>query len=250
MQTVQTYAQAMENACDDKYTCPSFNSYYSSDKLREISTKLPAEKYDDDEDFEFSLVREDNNEFSGEIESFFPLFNRDLLRSNDGGIEIGGNEQLGTRIDVPLVKLLLRDREDDFAVDELENVPAGTCCVWRPNAAGQASPSRCKKSRSAGSGSKQWKLRDLLRRSNSEGKDSFVFLAPRNREEKIAVEVSKKGKGKEAAAAGAGPKAAARSPHETMYVRNRMIKEGDKKKSYLPYRRDLLGFFQQHQFIH
>ena len=35
-----------------------------------------------------------------------------------------------------------------------------------------------KKSSPTGSTSKQWRFRDLLRRSNSDDKDSFVFLTP------------------------------------------------------------------------
>lgn len=238
----------MENACYEEYACLSFNSY-SSDKLREIAVKVAAETNNGDDDFEFSLVSEDK-EFSaeefaydGQIGSFFPVFNRDLLRRNDGD-----DRPLGTKINVPLGKLLFGDDDGDnpgscssSEAEELENIPAGTYCVWRPKAADQPSPSRCKKSRSTGSTSKRWKFSDLLRRSNSEGKDSFVFLTPKNREEKVAVEVPKKGKGK--GVDGAGSKPLARSAHEALYVRNRTIREGDKKKSYLPYRQDLLGFF-------
>jgi hypothetical protein len=33
------------------------------------------------------------------------------------------------------------------------------------------------------------------------------------------------------------------SAHELFYVQNRAWKEGEKRKSYLPYRQDLVGFF-------
>ncbi|KAK7244164.1 hypothetical protein RIF29_38982 [Crotalaria pallida] len=67
-------------------------------------------------------------------------------------------------------------------VEELDGIPTGTYCVWTPKSVQsvQASPNRCKKSNSTGSSSaspsKRWKLLDLLRRSKSEGKSTFVFL--------------------------------------------------------------------------
>ncbi|KAL9157547.1 hypothetical protein ABFS82_08G011400 [Erythranthe guttata] len=253
----------MENTKEDIYACPSFNSY-SSDRLAEIAGEVAAEENTndaaqgdhsyDDEDFEFTLVSEGKEvsaeDFAGDgrIGPIFPVFNRDLLRYNDGG-----NSRLESRIAVPLGKLFIEDRDGDdpqscssSEADELESVPAGTYCVWRPKAAEQPSPSHCKKSKSTGSASKRWKFRDLLRRSNSEGKDSFVFLTPKNREEKLSPEIPKKAKAK--VGGGGGGSAAVRtggslSAHEALYVRNRAVKEGDRKKSYLPYRQDLVGFF-------
>ncbi|KAK6129329.1 hypothetical protein DH2020_036937 [Rehmannia glutinosa] len=249
----------MENSLEDVYTCPSFSSY-SSDKLAEIAVRVAAEssndavRNEDDGDFEFALVREVDKEVfaeefvcDGQIGPIFPVFNRDLLLNGEKLGARGENERLESSVAVPLSKLFIEDREGDdptscssSEADELENIPAGTYCVWRPKGADQPSPSRCKKSKSTGSASKRWKFRDLLR-SNSEGKDSFVFLTPKNRpEEKLSAVVPRKAKGK---GAGGGGAAGAPSAHEALYVRNRAIKEGDKKKSYLPYRRDLVGFF-------
>lgn len=245
----------MENSKEDSYTSPSFNSY-SSDRLAEIAEQIAAEKSggdgdgEDDGDFEFSLVREES-EFSaaefvydGQLGPIFPVFNRDLLL-RDGGDD--------TSIQVSLGKLLLEDRGGDdppscssSEIDELESVPTGTYCVWRPKASDQPSPNRCKKSKSTGSASKRWKFRDLLRRSNSDGKDSLVFLTPKSRDDKSPppAEIPKKSKGKSAASAsGSGATAVARSAHEALYVRNRAVNEVDRKKSYLPYRQDLVGFF-------
>ncbi|XP_057771084.1 uncharacterized protein LOC130990874 [Salvia miltiorrhiza] len=241
------------NSREDAYTSPSFNSY-SSDRLAELAVQISAEKSGDDneenEDFEFSLVREDFKEFSaedfvydGKLGPIFPVFNRDLLL-RDGG----GDDQCESSIQVPLSQLLLEDRGSgndnppscsSSEADELESVPAGTYCVWRPKASDLRSPSRCKKSKSTGSASKRWKFRDLMRRSNSDGKDSLVFLTPKNREEKLPAEIPKKLKGKGGSSSGA----AARSAHEALYVRNRAMNEVDRKKSYLPYRQDLVGFF-------
>lgn len=250
----------MENGREDVYACPSFNSY-SSDRLADIAVKIAAEKsgddVEDDGDFEFSLVR-DETEFSaeefvydGQLGPIFPVFNRDLLL-NDAGKHgaAGGDERFESSIQVPLSKLFLGDRDGDnppscssSEADELENIPAGSYCVWRPKVADQPSPIRCNKSKSTGSASKRWKFRDLLRRSNSDGKESLVFLTPRNREEKSPTEIPRKLKGKGNSAAGTSTAVAARSAHEALYVRNRAMNEVYKKKSYLPYRQDLVGFF-------
>ncbi|KAL2528871.1 hypothetical protein Fot_21472 [Forsythia ovata] len=153
---------------------------------------------------------------------------------------------------IPSKKIFLENREHDTPssssseADELETLPPGTYCMWRPKAV-ESSPSQCKKSKSTGSASKRWKFRDLLRRSYSDGKDSLVFLTPKHKEEKSKeIENSKHSTTKRVSSGIGGAKSAAKSassPHEAFYVQNRTIKEGDKKKSYLPYRQDLVGFF-------
>ena len=95
---------------------------------------------------------------------------------------------------------------------------------------------------------------NLLRRSNSEGKASFVFLTPKNKEEEISnsnnsfeeensnlkemkkVVVVKKKKKKE-------KEQTVSSAHEVFYGRKRESMERDKRKTYLPYRKDLVGFW-------
>ncbi|KAG6410219.1 hypothetical protein SASPL_128272 [Salvia splendens] len=230
----------MNNGQDDVCICPSFNSY-SSDRLPEIAIRVARA----DDDFEFALLREDKEVSAAEFlfdGPVFPVFNRDL-------IECGGIEQPESNNLIPLRKLFAEeDNEDRYSppscssseADELENVPAGTYCVWRPRAAPPPLPSQCEKSKSTGSASRRWKIRDLLRRSKSDGKESFVFLTPKQREEnpvKLMLRSPEKGRGK------GSNSAAAASAHEAFYVRNRAMKEEDKRKSYLPYRRDLVGFF-------
>ncbi|KAL6518836.1 hypothetical protein OROHE_017589 [Orobanche hederae] len=256
----------MENKQEDAYKCPSFSSY-SSDRLVEIAVRVAAGSSNDavqngeDEDFQFALVREDDKEVlaeeficDGQIESVFPVFDCDLLLNNNCGEESGGSKQSESRATVPFGKIFIEDREEasdnpvsflSSEADALENIPEGTYCVWRPKAADPPPSSLCKKSNSTGSASKRWKFRDLLR-SNSEGKNSFVFLTPKNGENKLLVDLPGKAKGKVVkgggSASGAGfPRAP--SAHEALYVQNRAINEGNKKKSYLPYKRDLLGFF-------
>ncbi|CAI9758595.1 unnamed protein product [Fraxinus pennsylvanica] len=251
----------MSSGQEDISICPSFNCY-SADGLAEIAVKVTMESSNDavgyedhnddyDEDFEFAFVRENQEVLTGDtkIKPIFPIFNRDLLVDSDEKC-LESSDQV-ENIRIPLNKLFIEDRVDkereipsssSSEVDELESVPPGTYCVWRPKLA-EPSPSRCRKSKSTGSGSRRWKLCDLMRRSNSDGKDSFVFLTPKHREEKQEkIENSKKSKAKGAALYGGGMPGSP-SAHEAHYIRNRAINEENKKKSYLPYRRDLVGFF-------
>ncbi|XAR51869.1 hypothetical protein NMG60_11006640 [Bertholletia excelsa] len=265
--------------------CLSFNSY-SSTRFAEIASKvteefvrdakLSAEERsrgetsndlnEDDDDFEFSLVRGDSEVnadeiFDGRARQIFPLFNRDLLY-HDRDHDREEKPDIST-LRLPLGSLFIQDREDrdlpsssSSEADELEGISPGTYCVWRPKVV-EPSPGRCRKSNSTGSEPKRWKFRDLLRRSNSEGKDSFVFLTPKSKEHKSdkmerienpkerqnsgnADKVSRKVKVK--GVVGGGEKALP-SAHEAFYVRNRASKEGEKRKSFLPYRQDLVGFF-------
>lgn len=240
----------MNNGEEDVCVCPSFNSY-SSDRLAEIAIRVAGSRSSDaDDDFEFAIVREDKEVSAAEFfcsGPVFPVFNRDLIENG------GGSDQPEPKNLIPLSKLFAEEDDEErdcdppscssSEADELENIPPGTYCVWRPRMAEPPLPSQCKKSKSTGSASKRWKLRDLLRRSKSDGKESFVFLTPKHREEKsdkLAIQAPKKGNGKVSHSAAAPPPPSA---HEAFYVRNRAMKEGDKRKSYLPYRRDLVGFF-------
>ncbi|KAL7094831.1 hypothetical protein ACP275_11G129400 [Erythranthe tilingii] len=237
----------MNNSQDDVYVCPSFSSY-SSDRLAETAVRVAA----GDEDFEFA---EEFFHGAGQIRTVFPVFNRNLLLDGGGEASTSGGENapVESSVVVPLSRLFIEeDRERDSPpscssseADELENIPAGTYCVWRPKLAEPPLPSQCRKSKSTGSASKRWKFRDLLRRSKSDGKDSFVFLHQKQQEDKSDKSykstnlTSEKANAKRSTAAAA----AAPSAHEAFYVRNRAMKEGDKKKSYLPYRQGLVGFF-------
>lgn len=248
--------------------CPTFNGY-SSDRVAEIAERVAdefseekagdiREDYEDDDGFEFSLVRGDSEVFyDGQIGPIFPIFNRDILFDDS---EVSDKRPLNEdEIVIPLKKLFIREREErdpsspsssssssSSEVDELESISPGTYCVWRPKV--PESPSRCKKSKSTGSTSKRWKFLDLLRRSNSDGKEKYVFLTPKDREEKpdnknepSNKSFLKKNSGK--AKAKGVPASLSLSSHEAFYARNRAIKQGDKKKSYLPYRQNLVGFF-------
>lgn len=245
--------------------CPSFNSY-SSDNLAEVAAKVVdgedgrhrGEELDDE--FEFVSVSRAADELVvidgqiGPVFPVFPVFNRDLLSTSR--LQGAGDDREGRSLRVPLKKLFVEERDPTTSFSssssdgegDLEGVPPGTYCVWTPNNnnSAKASPSRCKKSNSTGtkttgssSSSKRWRLSSFLRRSNSEGKDSFVFLTPKKEEirpEKAVV------KNRELGSKATKVKTVS-SAHEAFYARNRAMKEGDKRRTYLPYRQDLVGFW-------
>lgn len=262
----QKQIEMMHENQEELCVCPTFNGY-SSDRLAEIAGRVAdefseekagdlREDCEDDDGFEFSLVRDESEVFyDGQIGPIFPTFNRNILfHDSEVSDKHPSNED---EIVIPLKKLFIREREErdtpsssssssSSEADELESISPGTYCVWRPKV--PESPCRCKKSKSTGSASKRWKFLDLLRRSNSDGKEKYVFLTPKDREEKpenknersnksFLKENSGKAKAKGLAAS------PSLSAHEAFYARNRAIKQGDKKKSYLPYRQNLVGFF-------
>ncbi|KDP45336.1 hypothetical protein JCGZ_09585 [Jatropha curcas] len=256
---------------------PSFNCY-SSNKLADIAAKVGREEQgsidrdrdivctnrnddvsvygssdeDDDDDFEFVLVRANPDGcFTIDRSDYpvFPLFDRDLLLDSGDKKESQDDDDLTSEIRLPLNKLFIDDPSSSLSeVDELDRIVPGTYCVWTPpqsrSPSPSPSPSRCKKSNSTGSSSKhRWWLRDFLhlRRCSSGGKESYVFMNPdHNNKKKEKID---KGKTSPAAKAGKGKAKEKTSAHEVFYVRNKALKEGDKRKSYLPYRRGLVGFF-------
>ncbi|KAL6507316.1 hypothetical protein OROGR_023511 [Orobanche gracilis] len=260
----------MSNIQEDVYICLSFSSY-SSDRLAEIAGRVAVERSNDasrnegddgDDDFEFASARECKevslDEFShggqNQIWQVFPVFNRDLLLDNGREYAAcGGSKVLDSSVAIPLGELFIEEDQerDDYPpscsssseADELDDVPAAAYCVWRPKMAPAPAPGQCKKSKSTGFASKQWSLRDFLRRCKSDGKDSFVFINTKQKEEKSGKsgEAPSKGeKGLLSASVGGAP--GYPSAHEAFYIRNKAMKEGDKKKSYLPYRQGLVGF--------
>lgn len=229
-----------------------------SDAVTESAEQEPQleeeDEEDGDSDFEFaclipggSPVSADDVFDNGQIRPFFPLFNRDLVFADSEP-----DPSLSPSVLRPPMKKVFAEAGVGGGADE----PQGTYCEWTARIVEETppSPGSCQKSNSTGS-SKLWRLRDLLPRSNSDGRDAVVMLSPpadakpsdrgvekakRSTEKAVErkeadVEEAKKGKGK-----GKG-KTTAPSAHERHYVKSRAAKESDKRKSYLPYRRDLLG---------
>lgn len=246
------------------------------------------EEEEDEEEFSFVCMNPDGSPISaddifqnGQIRPIFPIFDRSLLfadadanaNANDGD---SSKASEASSLRPPLKKLFVEDREPSMSsssslssssseAGELEGLEPGTYCEWSKKAV-EASPELRKKCNSTGF-SRFWRFRDLVLRSNSDGKDAFVFLNPNSASAKQSLEAIKKMAKAEqnekpekerkvtataAAAAGqATVKVKAKtkrgetvsSAHERHYVRNRAKKVEDRRRSYLPYRQDLVGFF-------
>ncbi|KAE8662892.1 Detected protein of unknown function [Hibiscus syriacus] len=247
----------MQNDSSDLSFCPSFNSYSSGNNLVDIAATVSRESAGalDGEEFEFSISLEESPEASS-----FPIFNRDLLSN---GEEEGKDDEVKEAVRIPLRNLFISDGDlpssSSSEADELEGVPAETFCVWKPKQSPMPSPNRCTKSKSTGSSSsRRWRLiKDLLKRSNSDSKFSGLSSLFLNFDHnKSTTEKKQEEKTNEKTAATAAKKQCngevtatkmkrveKASAHEVFYLRNKALREGDKRRSYLPYRRDLVGFF-------
>ncbi|KAI3670065.1 hypothetical protein L6452_41663 [Arctium lappa] len=253
----------MQMEIDDLTFSLSFNCYFS-DSLTSTTTATAAAKVSrefmqeqqaaqfhefsdvDQEDFEFSLVLDDELQVSGKQISVQRL----PKTASDVDFPVTGIDSASS-VNIQIQKLFVNGGEaSSFSPSsessESDDRPSGSFCMWRPKADVVSSTlTKCKKSRSAGSGSgsRRWRrILDLLRRSNSGGKDSMFFL----RSKKIkASKQNRKVSPVEVTGGVAGKLKAGSSPsfHELFYARKRAEKEGDKMKSFLPYRQDLLGFF-------
>ena len=225
-------------------------------KLDEEDEEDEEEVEDGDEEFSFACIGADGSPISaddvfedGQIKAIFPLFDQSLLFDGD-------STDLPRR---PPVKNVFVETEDPAPpLSAAEADLAGPYCEWSRKAV-EASPSVCKKSNSTGF-SKFWRFRDLVHRSNSDGRDAFVFLNNGNpapaesskavektdgsSEKKIATSVVV---GEVKATDGGGVKVRTKKVKKSVaapleqYMRNRG--EDNRKRSYLPYRPELMGFF-------
>ncbi|KAL1550838.1 hypothetical protein AAHA92_18753 [Salvia divinorum] len=178
---------------------------------------------------------------NGQIKPIFPLFSRDLLFYGDDPAALRDNLPMR-----PPVKVFVETAGGTPSAAENERA-AGPSCDWSDRKAVEASPEVCKKSNSTGF-SKIWRFKDLLGRSNSDGRDAFVFLNNGHAPPSAAVPAAKGEEKKEAAVKVSGKakkggkvKTAPLSAHE-VYLKSK-AKGEERRRSYLPYRPELMGFF-------
>lgn len=205
-----------------------------------------SDGYDEeDDDFSFwcagngdeSPVSADDLFHNGQIRPLYPMFDQSLLSSADSKVDLPGR---------PPVKKVFVEAKD------VSPPPAEggeeTFCEWSGKAV-EASPEICKKSNSTGF-SKLFRFRDLLNRSNSDGRDAFVFLngspagSPKRESTSSEKKVGATAEGtKGKARKGRKGETAAPSSMSAHYSRNRALREGDRRRTYLPYRPEVVGFF-------
>ncbi|XP_038891720.1 uncharacterized protein LOC120081118 [Benincasa hispida] len=187
----------------------------------------PEGRFEDngiDDDFSFVYLNPDGSPISaedaflnGQIRPVFPIFDQRIL--TDGGFEVKET----TSVRPHLKKLFM----EDFVCSRTET----------QTRASTSAPGLGKKSYSTGF-SKLWRFGDKIWRSSSEGKEeAFLFL-------RSASSRSGGGGGDKAEKKKTTTKGETASYyHERHYARNRAESEVNKRKSYLPYRSNLMGFF-------
>ncbi|KAL5076382.1 hypothetical protein RYX36_015366 [Vicia faba] len=214
----------------DPHSGPDDDALYQPWENDNTFAATPNEDEDDGSEFEFAVVSTDSTNFpvvsaddifyNGQIKPlYYPIFDQNLLNEEDDAVSsVTIPNETTTRRRLPLRTLMFEDNETtascssstDDSVD-LESAPEGSYCLWNPNSVGIER----KKSSSAGSGSKRWKLRNLLLRSHSDGKDKqpVMFQVPKTTASKGSPAVEHDGKNQ------------------------------SKKKSFLTYRPELVGLF-------
>ena len=183
-----------------------------------------------------SLVTADEIFDNGQIRPIFPVFDQSILFSSTA-----------SHLRPPLKKLFIEQQHDIFpSGSEPQGQPEGLLRELSQKTTVldlgvEDSKEICKKSNSTGF-SKLWRFRrDQKLRSNSDGEDAFVLLntlAPANSETKGKNVTVKKGKDGRRRS-----RTTSSVAHEKLYVMNRKRKESDKRRSFLPYRQQLVGFF-------
>ncbi|XP_058752118.1 uncharacterized protein LOC131625253 [Vicia villosa] len=235
----------------DSLLCPSF-SVYSSNNLNDVAEQVIIEndhldfQYDND-NFEFVAFQKTSDE------AFF-----DHRRGNttQGVFSVSKRHDVTESL-IPLRELMSRDTDrrssDTVEIsipplsemeDDLDVVPRASYCFWTPKSPMRsplASPIKCKKSNSTGSSSsssssKRWKFLSLLRRSKSDvsevEKSKVKSSGKESTEKNIAKIADKNFPVKERKIP------AAVTAMEAFYLRAKEIK----RKSYLPYKQELIGF--------
>ncbi|KAL3654052.1 hypothetical protein CASFOL_003733 [Castilleja foliolosa] len=227
---------------------------HGGDEDEEVEEEEEDEDEEEEEEFSFfcggantSPISADDIFSDGQIRPVYPLFNRDLFFSG---------EDLPARPSV--MKLFVETSEETGSVASSSKgnpVVSGPHCEWSDRKAVEVSPpspETCKKSNSTGF-SKIWRFKDLLGRSNSDGRDTFVFLnngnappaqAPSSSaatEKPVVKRDGKKGLKEKVKGKGKKVKTASLSAHE-VYLKSKGTKE-ERRRSYLPYRPELMGFF-------
>ncbi|KAI3720314.1 hypothetical protein L6452_21230 [Arctium lappa] len=198
---------------------------------------------------------------NGQIRPVFPLFDQSLLLNGDND----GEGRLRLPIHVPVDKVFIESpRRSPSSMasegEETDGVAAGTICALSKES-DTGTPEMNMKSNSTGF-SKLWRFRDKMNRSNSDGRDAFVFLeAPERRTttstasatligkvnavDESPAKVNGAGVGGKAKVVKKGTKAkkATASAHEVYLKQRGGQTEDERRRSYLPYRPGLMGFF-------
>ncbi|KAM7267627.1 hypothetical protein ACFE04_009793 [Oxalis oulophora] len=239
--------------------CPSFSSYSNTAnvavKLIDQHRYSPLPVNDDDNNFEFTPKE-------SPVNTVFPLFNRDLLLDNKKDTATVSSGDITSKAAISparrsLKKMFVNDRDNDSSTsddeDEIEPSTTSFYCAWSPRTV-SPSPEHCKKSNSTGNSSKRWRfLRDLLKRSHSDGgKEAYELVnnsitsSPPSKIEMIREDEKKSPDNHLSSNVKAKAKCStlSSSPSHLAFYKTEVDKK--KRKSYLPYKTFLGSFPYNH----
>ncbi|KAI4384290.1 hypothetical protein MLD38_002465 [Melastoma candidum] len=250
---------------DEKESC--FDEEFSEEFRRGV--RLESTEHGGEEEEEFAFVCENPDGLiisaedafeDGQIRPFYPIFGRNILLDEDtsqpGSPSASSSTVRGflleERMRNPVASASLSSSSSDGG-DPLEGLAEGTYCVWGKGKPVADTKAACRKSNSTGF-SRLWRVKDLLLRSNSDGKDAFVFLNPKKLKENntttatttsptLEMKPAPKPSSSKAKASASGSasmvttKEGRRSSHG---YPARMIIDKNRRRSYLPYK---VGFF-------
>ncbi|KVH97818.1 uncharacterized protein LOC112522725 [Cynara cardunculus var. scolymus] len=229
----------------------------------ETDDEEDEEEEEEEGDFTFMCIGDNDSQTnevfeSGQIRPVFPLFDQSLLLGGDND----GEGRWRLPIHVPVDKVFIESpRRSPSSMasgdQQTDEVSAGTFCAL-PKESDTGTPEINMKSNSTGF-SKLWRFRDKMNRSNSDGRDAFVFLeTPERTRTTPSTSIGKSNAGDDLPAKvnGAGGVGKAKvvkkgskaqnskaSAHEVYLKQRGGQTEDERRRSYLPYRPGLMGFF-------
>ncbi|KAK1403318.1 DUF1645 domain-containing protein [Heracleum sosnowskyi] len=228
---------------DFKLTFLGLSTHHEGEESEEERDHNEAQVISDgDDDFSFVINGSDstlNSDTNAPIRPYFPLFNRDLLLAHEDYKSSSDHKSLPSK--PPVEKIFIQTTssskrgESNSETDAVNGIATGPYCAWE-----KTSPELSKKSNSTGF-SKLWRFKEYLSRSHSDGTDAFVFLHKPVHKKPVEVKVSSNGEKK--VVKKVVKKSTVLSSHE-VYLRSKGIyPEHDKRRSYLPYKPEVVGFF-------
>lgn len=228
------------------------------------------EEEEEDGDFTFMFVGDDNSAINadgvfedGQIRQVFPLFDQKLLLGAEYEFEEIDRLPINPPVDHVFIESPHRSPPSTASgLEENDDSATGPYCVWSKES-GTGTAELSKKSNSTGF-SKLWRLKEKVGRSNSDGRDAFVFLKSSDRTTTTSTRTTSSssslpakpvtGNGSFVKVNAAGGKATVVkqstkgkkptvSAHEA-YLRSKGgHTDEERRRSYLPYRPELMGFF-------
>ncbi|KAK4765777.1 hypothetical protein SAY86_026867 [Trapa natans] len=236
---------------------PKMGPLEHSELEREICSDQEGGGDEDHEEeggeFEFSFPCENPNSspvaaedafHNGKIRPIFPFFDQSLLSDSAHSEEPATSS---SALHHQPLKKLFTEGSNTVSTSPSE----ADYCLWEGRTVEEikspAAVTLCPKSNSTGS-SRLWRFKDLIHRSSSDGKDAFVFLNPttatgdvERAEKKNTLKACERSAKKAPAPNGmTGVKGKKPVAPPSFYGRSRA---GEKRRSYLPYRPGLVGFF-------